>query len=68
MYADDTKIYREIREKHDQEIPQKDLDNLYIIAINHIKLHNIFKVSSQNMEGGGIKGMLPPPPPPPLSP
>ena len=28
MYADDTKIYREIREKHDQEILQKDLDSL----------------------------------------
>ena len=28
MYADDTKIYREIRHKHDQEILQKDLDNL----------------------------------------
>ena len=28
MYADDTKIYREIRDKHDQEILQKDLDSL----------------------------------------
>ena len=28
MYADDTKIYREIREKNDQEILQKDLDSL----------------------------------------
>ena len=28
MYADDTKIYREIRDKHDQEILQKDLDCL----------------------------------------
>ena len=28
MYADDTKIYREIREKHDQEILQKDLNSL----------------------------------------
>ena len=28
MYADDTKIYREIREKHDQEILQKDFDSL----------------------------------------
>ena len=28
MYADDTQIYREIREKHDQEILQKDLDSL----------------------------------------
>ena len=28
MYADDTLIYWEIREKHDQEIPQKDLDSL----------------------------------------
>ena len=28
MYADDTQIYREIREKHDQEILQKDLHSL----------------------------------------
>ena len=28
MYADDTKIYREIREKNDQDILQKDLDSL----------------------------------------
>ena len=28
MYADDTKIYQEIREKHDQEILQRDLDSL----------------------------------------
>ena len=28
MCADDTKIYREIRDKHDQEILQKDLDSL----------------------------------------
>ena len=28
MYADDTKIYREIRGKNDQEILQKDLDSL----------------------------------------
>ena len=28
MYADDTKIYWEIRDKHDQEILQKDLDSL----------------------------------------
>ena len=28
MYADDTKLYREIREKHDQEVLQKDLDSL----------------------------------------
>ena len=28
MYADDTKIYRKIRDKHDQEILQKDLDSL----------------------------------------
>ena len=28
MYADDTKIYRVIREKHDQEILQKDFDSL----------------------------------------
>ena len=30
MYADDTKIYREIREKNDQEILQKDLDSLKV--------------------------------------
>ena len=28
MYVDDTKIRREIGEKHDQEILQKDLDSL----------------------------------------
>ena len=28
MSADDTKIYREIGKKHDQQILQKDLDSL----------------------------------------
>ena len=30
MYADDTKIYQEIKEKHDQEILQKVLDSLKV--------------------------------------
>ena len=33
QYADDTKIYREIRDKHDQEILQKDLDSLSLMDL-----------------------------------
>ena len=50
MYADDTKIYREIRDKHDQEILQKDLDSLrYPTKLNncnrvspHLRLFSLF--------------------------
>ena len=34
MYADDTKIYREIRDKHDHEILQKDLDSLTLESLS----------------------------------